>query len=228
MLASTVAINARLEFQDGGLTEIKALLQQVMETMIMRQQGRVRERACSPSVHPQVEPGGFKSQTTSVGPHTQSQINTHSNPPQVDANTTTSAVTLSILSPSTALAYDQIKLRLEEYRKLLASNADTIELPTENGKIVICRKEASGTEPLLDQAESLLQDIVQSRDTSMLEVLHRVRDLAKVLDILKLGEECRLAVDYALKLTVELRERSPEFIREQADTSALIAGLSIY
>jgi len=223
MLASTVAINARLEFQEGDLTEIKAMLQQMTETMSMLQRGRVRERARSPSVHPQVKPGGFKSQTTSVGLHTQSQIN----PPQVDANTTTTAVTFSILSPGTALAYDQIKLRLEEYRKLLASNADTIELPTENGKIVICRKEASGMEPL-DQAESLLRDIVQSRDTSMLEVLHRVRDLAKVLDILKLGEECRLAVDYALKLTVELGERSPEFIREQAETSALIAGLSVY
>jgi len=226
-LASTMSIDARLELQEGSLTEVKAILQQVLEMMGVLNQGHVRERARSLSVHPQIEREGFKSQT-SVGFHTQSQIHTHSNPPQVVANTTPSAVTFSIFSPSTALAYDRIRLRLEEYRRLLASDADTIELPTENGKIVICRKEASGMEPLLDQAESLLRDIVQSRDTSMSEILHRVRELAKVLDILKLGEECRLAGDNAVKLAVVLGKQSPEFRREQADTLAFIAGLSAY
>jgi tetratricopeptide (TPR) repeat protein len=148
--------------------------------------------------------------------------------PQVIANTTTSAVTFSILSPDTALACDRIKLRLGAYRALLASDSDTIELPTENNKIVLCRKQASGMEVFLDQAESLLQDIVQSRDTSMLAVLHRLRDLAKVLENLKLGEECRLTGDCALRLAVVLGERCPEFKHEQAETLALIAGLSVY
>ena len=58
------------------------------------------------------------------------------------ANTTTSVVTFSILSPDASLSYDRIKLRLEVYRTLLESDSDTIELSTENGKTVICRKQA--------------------------------------------------------------------------------------
>jgi len=155
-------------------------------------------------------------------------IHTYSNPPQIVANTTTSAVAFSILSPSNALAYDRIKLRLEEYRILLASNSDTIELPTENGTTVLCRRQAIRMETFLDQAESLMQDIVQSRHTSMIIVLYRLRDLARVLDNLKLGNECRLAGDCALKLAVVLGKRSHELKRDLAGTMALIAGLSVY
>ena len=148
--------------------------------------------------------------------------------PQVVANTTTTTVTFSILSPDASLSYDRIKLRLEEYRTLLAVDSDTIELSTENGKTVICRKQAKEMEEYLDQAEILLQDVVQSRDISTLVVLHHLRDLAEILDNLKLYDECRLTGDCALDLAEALGRRSLEFRQKQAETFAIIAGLSVY
>jgi len=147
---------------------------------------------------------------------------------QVVANPTTSTVALSILSPDASLSYDRIKLRLEEYRTLLASDSDTIELSTENGKTVICRKQANEIEEYLDRAEILLQDVVQSRDISTLVVLHHLCDLAGVLDNLKLYDECRLTGNCALDLAEALGRRSFEFRHEQAETLALIAGLSVH
>ena len=144
------------------------------------------------------------------------------------ANSTTSVVTFSILSPDASLSYDRIKLRLEEYRTLLASDSDTIELSTENGKTVICRKKANEMEEYLDQAEILLWDVVQSRDISTLVVLHHLRDLAEVLDNLKLYDECRLTGNCALDLAEALGRRSLEFRQEQAETLAHIAGLYVY
>ena len=144
------------------------------------------------------------------------------------ANTTTSIVTFSILSPDASLSYDRIKLRLDEYRTLLASDSDTIELSTENGKTVICRTQAKEMEEYLDQAEILLRDVVQSRDISTLIVLHRLRDLAEVLDNLKLYDECCLTGNCALDLAEALGRRSLELRQEQAETLALIAGLSVY
>ena len=144
------------------------------------------------------------------------------------ANTTTSVVAFSILSPDASLSYDRIKLRLEEYRTLLASDSDTIELSTENGKTVICRKQAKEMEEYLDRAEIMLQDVVQSRDVSTLVVLHHLRDLSKVLDSLTLYDECRLTGNCALDLAEALGRRSLEFRQEQAETLALIAGLSVY
>ena len=144
------------------------------------------------------------------------------------ANTTTSIVTFSILSPDASLSYDRIKLRLEEYRTLLASDLDTIELSTENGKTVICRMQAKEMEEFLDQAEILLENVVQSRDMSTLVVLHHLRDLSEVLDNLKLYDECRLTGNCALDLAEALGRRSLEFRQEQAETIALIAGLSVY
>ena len=137
-------------------------------------------------------------------------------------------VTFSILSPDASLSYDRIKLRLEEYRTLLASDSDTIELATENGKTVICRKQADEMEEYLDEAEKLLQNVVQSRDISTLVVLHHLRDLAEVLDNLKLYDECRLTGNCALDLAEALGRRSLEFRREQAETLALVAELSVY
>ena len=144
------------------------------------------------------------------------------------ANTTTSIVTFSILSPDTSLSYDRIKLRLEEYRTLLASDSDTIELSTENGKTVVCRKQAKKMEQFLDRAEMLLRDVVQSHDISTLVVLHHLRDLAEVLDNLKLYDECRLTGNCVLELAEALGRRSLDFKQEQAETLALIAGLSVY
>ena len=148
--------------------------------------------------------------------------------PQVVANTTTSVVTFSILSPDASLSYDRIKLRLEEYRTLLASNSDSIELPTENGKSVICQKQANEMELFLDQAETLLRGIAQSHDISTLVILHRLRDLAEVLDSLKLYDECRLTGNCALDLAEALGRQSLEFKHEQAETLALLAGLTVY
>ena len=147
---------------------------------------------------------------------------------QVVANTTTSVVTFSILSPDASLSYDCIKLRLEEYRSLLASDSDMIELSTENGKTVICRKQAKEMEEYLDRAEILLRDVVQSRDISTLVVLHHLRDLAELLDNLRLYDECRLTGNCALDLAEALGRRSLEFRHEQSETLALIAGLSVY
>jgi tetratricopeptide (TPR) repeat protein len=144
------------------------------------------------------------------------------------ANTTTSVVTFSILSPDASLSYDRIKLRLDEYRTLLASDSDTIELSTENGKTVNCRKQANKIEEYLDRAEILLRDVVQSRDISTLIVIHHLRDLSELLDNLKLYDECRLTGNCALDLAEALVRRSLEFRHEQAETLALIAGLSVY
>ena len=144
------------------------------------------------------------------------------------ANTTTSLVTFSILSPDASLSYDRIKLRLEEYRTLLASDSDTIELSTENGKTVICRNQANEIEEYLDWAEILLQNVVQSRDISTLVVLYHLRDLAEVLDNLKLYDECRLTGNCALDLAEALGRRSLKFRQEQAETLALVARLSVY
>ena len=144
------------------------------------------------------------------------------------ANPTTSIVTFSVLSPDASLSYDRIKLRLEEYRTLLASDSDTIELSTESGKTVICRKHANEMQKYLDQAENLLQDVFQSRDVSTLVVLLLLCDLAKVLDSLELHDECRLTGNCALDLAEALGRRSLEFRHEQAGTLSLIAGLSVY
>ena len=143
-------------------------------------------------------------------------------------NTTTSLVTFSILSPDASLSYDRIKLRLKEYRTLLASDSDTIELATENGKTVICRKQANEMGAYLDQAERLLRDVVQSRNISTLVVLHSLRNLAEVLDNLQLYDECRLTGNCALGLAEALGRRSLDFRQEQAETFALIAGLTVY
>jgi len=119
-------------------------------------------------------------------------------------------------------------LRLNEYRNLLASDSDTIELPTENGQTVVCRKQATGMEQFLDQAEGLLQDIVQCKDISTLDVLYRLRDLAMVLGNLELHDECRLIGNFALDLAEALGRQSLGFRRHQAETIALIAVLHAY
>ena len=111
---------------------------------------------------------------------------------------------------------------------MLASGSDTIELATENGKTVICRKQANKMEEYLDEAESLLQNVVQSCDISMLVVLHHIHDLAEVLDNLKLYDECCLMGNCTLDLAKALVWQSLEFRQEQADTLALVARLTVY
>ena len=130
----------------------------------MLHQAPVRQRAHTLSIHSQVEPAGFNSQTTRVRYYARLYMHTNRHYPQVVANTTTSVITFSILSPDAYLSYDRIKLRLDEYHTLLASDSDTIELATENGKTVICCDQANEMGQFLDQAEILLQPVIQSRD----------------------------------------------------------------
>ena len=144
------------------------------------------------------------------------------------ANITTSTVTFSILSPDVSLSYDRIKLRLEEYRNQLAADSDTIELSTENEKAVICQKQAKEMREYLDQAELLLRDVVQSRDISTVAVLRHLLDLARILDDLKLYDECRLTGNCAFDLAEALVRRSHEFRQEQVETLVVIAELSVY
>ena len=228
-LASTNEILGRM---DSAQTETAALLQQVpamfQQVLTMLQQGPVRERSRTLSLHSQVEPAGSDGQTTRVGYRPSSSVHTNRYHSQVVANTTTSTVTFSILSPDVSLSYDRIKLRLEEYRTLLASDSDTIELSTEKGKTVICGKQANEMKEYLDQAETLLRDVIQSRDISTLVVLRHLCYLAAVLDNLKLYDECSLTGNCALDLAEALVRRSLEFRQAQAEALALIAGLSVY
>ena len=62
-LASTNVILGRM---DSAQTEMTAMFQQVLT---MLQQGPVRHRSRSLSMHSQVEPVGFNSETTKVGHH---------------------------------------------------------------------------------------------------------------------------------------------------------------
>ena len=213
-------------------TETAALLQQIptmfQQVLTMFQQGPVWQRSRTLSMHSQVEPAGFNSQTTSVGYRPCLQVHTNEYHSQVVANTTTSIVTFSILSPDTSLSYDRINLCLAEYRTLITSDSDTIELSTENGTIVICRKQGKEMEEYLGQAEILLRDVIQSRDISTLVALYRLRDLSKVLDNLELYNECRLTGNCALNLAEALGRLSLEFRNEQAETLALIAELHVH
>ena len=59
--------------------------------------------------------------------------------------------------------------------------------------------------------ETLPNPVLQSRTTSIIVVLHCLRDLAKDLDNIKLGEECCLADGRTLKLAVVLGQWSREF-----------------
>ena len=183
----------------------------------------VRQRAPTLSIlHAQVEPAGFNRETTRVRYHTQLYMRTYGYHSQVIPNATISFISSYIQSSNASLSFDRIKLRLDEYRTMLASNSDTTEFATENGRTVISRKQD------LEWAKILLQGAIQSRETDALVVLYRLRDLSKVLDNLKLYDECRLAGDMALKLAEALRRQSIEFRNEQAETLAVIAELSVY
>ena len=65
--------NVILGRMDSAQTETTALLQQVLT---MLQQGPFRQRSRSLSVHSQVEPAGFNSQTTRVS-HTTHGVGTY-------------------------------------------------------------------------------------------------------------------------------------------------------
>ena len=143
-------------------------------------------------------------------------------------DTGSSVVSFSILSADASLSYDQIKMRLEEYSQLLKSDSPTIEFSTKHGKMIVCWKQADEMEEQLQEAKDLLQAMIEARDVPTIEVIHRLCDLATVLDQFKLQEECLVIGDCAIKLAQALGLRALEFQKEQAQTIALIAGLDAY
>ena len=119
-------------------------------------------------------------------------------------------------------------MRLEEYSQLLNSDSPTVEFSTENGKTIMCRKQVHGMKEQLEQAKDLLQAMIEAKDVPTIEVIHRLCDLANVLDDLKLQEECIVVGDCAMKLARALGSRAVEFQKEEAETIMLIACLNVY
>jgi hypothetical protein len=81
---------------------------------------------------------------------------------------------------------------------------------------------------VLQKAQTLLQQMVDSRDAPIMVVLHHLRDLAIALDELSLSAECILVGNCALSL---IRAASPWLLdlqQEMAENLALIAQLSPY
>ena len=119
-------------------------------------------------------------------------------------------------------------MRLEEYSEHLKSDSPTIEFSTEHGKTIVCRKQAHEIEDLLKSAKELLQNMVEAENVPTIEAIHRLRDLATVLDQLKLQEECLVVGDCAIKLAQALGLRSVKFQMVTAQTITLIAALDVY
>ena len=119
-------------------------------------------------------------------------------------------------------------MRLEEYSEHLKSDSPTIEFSTEHGKTIVCRKQAHEIEDLLKSARELLQNMVEAKNVSTIGAIHRLRDLATVLDQLKLREECLVVGDCAIKLAQALGLRDVTFQGVTAQTITLIAGLDVY
>ena len=119
-------------------------------------------------------------------------------------------------------------MRLEEYSQLLKSDSPTIEFFTKNGKTILCEKQVNKMKEQLEQAKDLLHAMIEAKDVPTIEVIHRLRDLAKVLDHLKLQEECLVVGDCAMKLARAFGSRAVEFQKEEAQTILVIAGLSVY
>ena len=94
--------------------------------------------------------------------------------------------------------------------------------------MIVCRKQANKLEDLLKAAKELLQDMIEAKNVPIIEAIHRLRDLARVLDRLKLQEECLVVGDCAINLAQALGLRAREFQWELAWTISFIAGLDAY
>ena len=117
---------------------------------------------------------------------------------------------------------------LEEYSQRLQSDSPTIEFSTEQGKTIVCRNQATEIEGHLESAKKLLQNMIEAKDVPTLDAIHRLRDLAGVLDQLKLQEECLVVGDCAIKLAQALGLRAVELQLVSAETISHIAGLDVY
>ena len=119
-------------------------------------------------------------------------------------------------------------MRLEEYSQLLESDSPTIDFLTKNGKTISCKKQVDEVKKQLAQARDLLQAMIDAKDVPTIEAIHRLCDLAKVLDHLTFQEECLVVGDCAIKLARAFGSRAVEFQKEEAQTILLIAGLNVY
>ena len=117
LLVSTLLLmNVVLGRLDSVHTDTTAQFQQVpamlQQIIAMLQQGPMRQRSRSLSVHSQVEPLGFNSQTTRVGHHPRLWVHTKAYHSQVVANPTTSIVR----PPASRLPNDrQLSVMLTQY-----------------------------------------------------------------------------------------------------------------
>ena len=119
-------------------------------------------------------------------------------------------------------------MRLEEYSQLIESDSPTIEFFTKNGKTILCQKQVDDMKKQLEQAKDLLQAMIEAKDIPTIEVIHRLCDLAKVLDHLRFQEECLVVGDCAITLARAFGSRAVEFQKEEAQTILLIARLNVY
>ena len=116
-------------------------------------------------------------------------------------------------------------MRLDEYSQCLKSDSPTIELSTVHGKTIVCSQKMEG---LLERAKGLLQNIIEAKNVPTIGAVHQLRDLARVLDQLKLREECLMVGDCAIKLTQALGLRHVEFQRVSVPIITVIASLNAY
>jgi len=119
-------------------------------------------------------------------------------------------------------------MRLEEYSQVLKSDSPTIAFFTKHGKTIVCWKQADEMEEQLQQAKDFLQAMIEAKDVPTIGVIHRLCDLAKLLDQFRLHEQCLVIGDCAIKLAQALGPRAVEFQKKQAQTISLIAGLGAY
>ena len=119
-------------------------------------------------------------------------------------------------------------MRLEEYSQLLKSDSPTIEFSTKNGKTIMCWKQVDDMKAQLEEAKDLLQAMIDAKDVPTIEVIHRLCDLAMVLDDLKFQEECLVVGDCAINLARAFGTRTVEFQKEEAQTILVIADLNVY
>ncbi len=112
-------------------------------------------------------------------------------------------------------------MRLEEYSHRLKSHSPTIAFSTEHDEMIVCREQ-------LKSAKKLLQNIIEPKEFSTIVVIQRLRDLARVLDQLKLQEECLMVGDCAIQLAQALGSRAAKFQMVTAQTITHIASLDVY
>jgi len=119
-------------------------------------------------------------------------------------------------------------MRLEEYSQRLKSDSPTIDFSAKHGKMIVCRKQTNEIENHLETAKELLQVMIEAKDVPTIEAIHRLRDLATVLDQLKLQDECLVVGNCAMQLAQALGLRAVEFQKVAAQIIFRITRLDVY